>query len=187
MFEELPIRDALIKKLSANEDNRGSLIEVFRSDWNTNVPGWIDFEISQQNYVLSKKGALRGIHFSNHPTGQRKILYCLEGEILDQLVDFRTDSPTYLQTVSILLSDSEPKLILIPAGVGHSFQTLSENSRVIYFFDLIYSPKNEVSITPLDATLNLKWEKPIYLSEKDSIAPTWNSYLSTSGIADLRI
>jgi dTDP-4-dehydrorhamnose 3,5-epimerase len=184
MFEELAIQNALVRQLSENHDERGSLIEVFRSDWNVNLLGWADFRIIQQNYVLSRKGALRGIHFSNHVSGQRKILYCLEGEILDQLVDFRVNSPTYLKKVSILVSDSEPKLILIPAGVGHSFQTLSENSRVIYFFDLPYSPKNEVSINPLDISLNLKWENPAYLSEKDRTAQTWDSYLKTSDITE---
>jgi dTDP-4-dehydrorhamnose 3,5-epimerase len=170
---ESTILNLLLLDLSEHHDKRGVLTEIFRKSWLAEVEYWADFKVLQQNFVRSNFGAIRGIHMSKPHIIQRKILFCINGKIRDQLVDLRPNSPTYLQTLQITLSESTPALLFVPHGVGHSFQVESDTAEIVYMFDSEYDPKSEISITPFDSEIDFKWELPYTLSEKDKRALTW--------------
>jgi dTDP-4-dehydrorhamnose 3,5-epimerase len=68
-----------------------------------------------------------------------------------------------------MLSESNGIGVLIQASLGNSFQSLSENSIVVYNMSTEYEPEFEHTINPLDSFINIDWplDNPI-LSEKDS-------------------
>lgn len=127
-----------------------------------------DFVPVQSNTSVSKRGALRGIHFSVAPGGQAKWVTCLSGSILDCVVDLRENSPTFGESKFVELSAKSPQAIYIGPGIGHAFLSLEDESLVNYLLNSPYDPGLELAVNAFDPTLNIRWPKMDYiLSEKD--------------------
>jgi dTDP-4-dehydrorhamnose 3,5-epimerase-like enzyme len=75
-------------------------------------------------------GAIRGIHSSIANPGQAKIVTCLDGRVLDVIVDIRKNSPTFRKWVSIELFTGDGRAVFIEEGLGHAFQSMSEISSI---------------------------------------------------------
>jgi dTDP-4-dehydrorhamnose 3,5-epimerase len=124
---------------------------------------------------VSKRGALRGIHFADVPLGQAKYVTATRGTVLDFAIDIRVGSPTFGQWASVLLDDKDRKAIYLAEGLGHAFIALTDDATVSYLVSDTYNPSVEHGITPLDRDLGLKFPMPdseLLLSPKDIAAPT---------------
>jgi len=122
------------------------------------------------NESTSSYGVLRGLHMQKEDAGQAKLVRCIQGSILDVAVDFRPESPTYLQHFTLELSGDNHKQLLVPRGFLHGFSVLSETAIVNYQIDNTYQPEMEVGLRYDDPKLNIDWQLPkedIILSEKD--------------------
>jgi dTDP-4-dehydrorhamnose 3,5-epimerase len=174
-FENTLIDDLLIVKPDVFIDNRGYFFESYSKKSFESIG--LNFEFVQDNTSFSKsKGTLRGLHYQEAPNEQTKLIYCLQGSILDVAVDLRKDSKTYLKWYSIELSSKNRWAMLVPKGFAHGFQTLENNTLVSYKVDQFYDKYVDRSIAWNDPTIKINWPiiNPI-LSEKDKIAP----YLKT--------
>ena len=168
-------------------DDRGYFFEPFNQKWfNENV---IETEFVQDNESQSSRGVLRGLHFQKPPMEQAKLVRVIKGEVLDVAVDLRLDSPTYGESFSILLNESNKKQLFVPRGFAHGFAVLSETAIFAYKVDNEYSPENEGGIKWNDSTLNIDWKLKIdetLLSGKDKelgnfkdfVSPFINEYIS---------
>jgi dTDP-4-dehydrorhamnose 3,5-epimerase len=154
------------------EDSRGCLKEWFNYSQNFKQTG-LKFEVSQSIFSKSKKGVIRGIHYSLSPSSQWKWITCVYGSILDVIVDVRLDSPTFGQQVQVFLNDSNGIGVLIQGNLGHAFQSLTDNSILVYNLSSEYDTQFEKSINPLDKKLGIKWPiiDPI-ISKKDFTSPS---------------
>ena len=128
-----------------------------------------DFNISAINISESlKKGTLRGLHLQKHPFEEIKIIRCIRGRIFDVAVDLRKNSNTYLQHTSLVLEEGDCKALIIPKGCAHGFQTLTNNSTILYIHSAEYSRESEDGVNYLDPILGIKWpEKITCISKKD--------------------
>jgi len=171
-FKEIAFESVWVAKLDVFPDARGYFYEFYsESEKFVNSP--IRFKPQQSNMSLSKKGALRGIHFSLAPGGQIKWLTCVSGSILDCVVDLREGSPTFGRHHLIRVSAAEPQALLIDSGIGHAFLSLEENTIVNYLLSSPYDPTFEVGVNPLDETLGIDWPTDdLILSDKDRSAMT---------------
>lgn len=159
--------DLFILETDIFSDNRG----FFMESWNKKKMEEVGlfYEFVQDNYSFSsQKGTLRGIHFQNGDKAQTKLVRCIRGSILDVAVDLRHDSPTYKEWISIELSSTNKKQILIPRGFGHGFITLTDDVEIFYKVDNFYSPEADNGIRWDDREIGVDWriKNPI-LSEKD--------------------
>ena len=148
-------------------DDRGIFREWFKLEVlkENGIPA---FEVRQANTSISKKGVIRGIHYSPAINGQSKLVTCTSGSVLDVIVDLRPESITYGDHLEVELSESLGKCVYISSGLGHGFQALENNSVVTYLLDKEYSPNNEFGINPVDLNLNIKWPLlDFHISEKD--------------------
>ena len=119
-----------------------------------------------------KKGTLRGMHWQAEPYGENKIVSCIKGAIFDVAVDLRKESPTYCKWVACTLTQHEHTMLYIPRGCAHGFQTLSNDSEVLYCIDQFYHPEHRRSINYNDPALNIPWPLPVsVISENDRQAP----------------
>ena len=148
-------------------DDRGIFREWFKLEVlkENGVPA---FEVRQANTSISKRGVIRGIHYSSEINGQSKLVTCTSGSVLDVIVDLRPESKTYGNHLQIELSENLGKCVYISSGLGHGFQALEDNSVVTYLLNKEYAPNNEFGINPLDSDLNIRW--PIldfHISERD--------------------
>lgn len=123
------------------------------------------------------KGSIRGIHYQTPPFCETKIVRCLKGSIYDIAVDLRVDSPTFLQYFGIELSETNRKYLVIPDGFGHAFQTLSDETEIVYLVTEPFNPQADSSLNPLDPTINIQWKIEIgTISQKDQNAPFVNTF-----------
>ncbi len=171
-FEKFEFNGLWLVESEVHHDERGYFRETFRRDEFIEASG-LDFQAQQINVSFSKKGVLRGIHFSKSQLGQAKWVSCIKGEIRDYVVDLRQGSETFGQSTSVVLSESNGLSIIIPTGFGHAFEVISRESIISYALTSSYDPKTEMTISPFDATLDIKWHliDPI-ISKRDSSAPT---------------
>jgi dTDP-4-dehydrorhamnose 3,5-epimerase len=160
-----------------HEDERGSFQQWFTQYMHEDLIG--KFEPVQANTSTSKKGVIRGIHYSTAKDGQAKIVICVAGKVRDVVVDIRKDSTTFGEYDVLELEAGSGKAVFIDAGLGHSFEVLSEEATIVYLLSSKYSQFFEKEINPLDKDLNIDWvtKNPI-LSEKDKKAESFQEYKS---------
>ena len=127
----------------------------------------------QANHSFTQqKGSIRGMHFQYPPFGEIKLVRCVSGAVLDIIVDIRKDSPTYLQHFSIELNPTNKRMLYIPQGFAHGFQTLKDDCELLYMHSATYQPGSEGGLRFNDAQLNLTWPLPLtIISERDSNHP----------------
>ena len=163
----LAIVGAWIIELPAYSDDRGIFREWFKSE-ELKENGVPPFEVRQANTSISKRGVIRGIHYSAELNGQTKLVTCTSGSLFDVIVDLRPESKTYGDHLEVELSANMGKCIYISSGLGHGFQALEDNSVITYLLDKEYSPIDEFGINPVDPNLKIKWPLVDFLmSEKD--------------------
>ena len=158
-------------------DNRGWFMESFKASAFKNAG--IDKTFPQDNISFSKKGVLRGLHFQKSPYEQAKLVWVLQGAVLDVAVDLRTNSPTFGKHFKLILDSKSRNMLYIPEGFAHGFQAL-EDSLFQYKCSGEYSPGSEGGIIWNDRELNIDWapDDPV-ISEKDSQLPAFSELIQT--------
>jgi dTDP-4-dehydrorhamnose 3,5-epimerase len=156
------------------EDKRGYFYESFNLEkFNTTLD--INVQFVQDNESYSTKGVLRGLHFQKGDFAQAKLVRVIKGKVLDVAVDLRQNSKSFLQHISVELSEANKKQLFVPRGFAHGFVVLSETAIFSYKCDNYYNKASESGIIYNDPTLNIDWglaKKSLIVSEKDLILPT---------------
>jgi dTDP-4-dehydrorhamnose 3,5-epimerase len=170
-IEELEIKGAWIARSPIHTDERGFFREWFKADEFEEAIGH-SFKVRQANISSSKKGVIRGIHYSRAIGGQGKWVTCVTGAIWDVVVDIRPSSPTFRKWIALELNAERGDALYISEGLGHGFVALEDNSNIVYLLTSRYSPEDEFEIDPFDLDLKIEWPlKSLILSKKDSDAP----------------
>lgn len=156
-------------------DDRGYFERLFCLN---DLKCWSNRPIAQVNRTFtSKKGTIRGLHFQNPPNVEAKFICCLSGSVTDVALDLRQNSKTYGHTFIIELDSQKHNAILIPEGVAHGFQTLSNDVEMLYFHSNFYAPDNEAGVNILDDSLSIKWKFPCtQISERDKTFPFFKNF-----------
>ncbi len=157
--------------LAPRLDGRGYFTRVFCVDELKKAD--IKYKILQINRSLTeKKGTIRGLHYQKKPMQEDKIVQCLTGSIFDVAVDLRKNSKTYGKWFGVELSSKNKRLLLIPKGCAHGFQTLEKNVTVEYFVSQFYESSKESGIRWDDPSIKIKWPiKKVNSSQKDASWP----------------
>ena len=147
-------------------DDRGQFARVYCHNELEHVT---DITIKQINHSMTKKkGSVRGLHFQYEPNAEAKMVKCISGSVFDVIIDIRKDSSTLLKTVSVELTADNQKMLYIPKGFAHGFQTLADNTELLYFHSDCYAPQNEAALNVRDPILNIQWPLEITgLSKRD--------------------
>ncbi len=169
---ELSIAGAYLIESPVWGDDRGYFREWFKESDLDNAGG--AFPIQQANLSVSRRGVIRGLHYSLAPEGQAKVVTCAYGEVLDVIVDIRVGSPTFGGVETIHLAANEGQSVLLPVGAAHGFCVTSEVAALTYLLSSPFNAELELEINPFDASLAIAWPllgEPI-VSVKDAEAPT---------------
>jgi dTDP-4-dehydrorhamnose 3,5-epimerase len=159
IFQELSIPGAWLIEPEKHEDHRGFFARAwcqreFAAHGLTTafVQGNISFN--------KKKGTLRGLHYQAAPYGEAKLVRVTQGALYDVIVDLRQDSPARGQWLAVELSAENYRMLYIPAGVAHGFQTLADNTEVFYQMSEFHHPDAARGIRWDDPELNIPWPLP---------------------------
>ncbi|WP_131745569.1 dTDP-4-dehydrorhamnose 3,5-epimerase [Frankia sp. Cppng1_Ct_nod] len=171
--QELSIAGAWVFTPRQHTDDRGTFLEWFRSETVTDVIGH-PLGLAQANHSVSRRGTLRGVHYADIPPSQAKYVTCVQGQVLDCVVDIRLGSPSYGTHQAVLLDDTDRRGLYLAEGLGHAFMALTETAAISYLCSTSYNPSREHGIDPLDPDLALPWPRDVtpLLSEKDAQAPS---------------
>jgi dTDP-4-dehydrorhamnose 3,5-epimerase len=155
IFKETKIKGAYLIDLEKNEDERGFFARSFcLQEFKEHG---IDFNIAQCNISFNKKkGTLRGMHYQSTPFEEAKLVSCIKGRIYDVIIDLRKDSATYCQWLALELREQDYRILYVPKGFAHGFQTLESNSVVFYQMSEFYHP---------ECARGIRWDDPLFLIE----------------------
>ncbi|MGK3209326.1 dTDP-4-dehydrorhamnose 3,5-epimerase family protein [Amycolatopsis sp. MEPSY49] len=172
-FRRLSVPDAFEFSPRAFPDERGLFVAPFQEEVLREATGH-PLRLAQANHSVSRRGAIRGIHFADTPPGQAKYIYCARGSLLDVVVDIRVGSPTFGTWDAVQLDSARYNAAYLAEGLGHGFIALEDDTVMAYLCSEGYNPAGEHGITPLDPALGLPWPADVepILSEKDRNAPT---------------
>jgi dTDP-4-dehydrorhamnose 3,5-epimerase len=151
-------------------DARGFFVETYRAgQWGElGIPAeWV-----QDNHSRSRRGTVRGMHFSL-PPGQAKLVRCARGRIWDVVVDLRRESPTFGEWEAAELDDETHRQLFVPVGFAHGFCVLSEVADVAYKCSDYYDPALERGFAWDDPEVGIAWphEAELLVSARDREAP----------------
>ncbi|MBN2868311.1 MAG: dTDP-4-dehydrorhamnose 3,5-epimerase [Flavobacteriaceae bacterium] len=175
---ETKLKDCYIIEPTIFGDTRGYFFESYNKNTFDNLINQ-NINFVQDNESFSSHGVLRGLHGQKGEFAQAKLLRVTQGEVLDIAVDFRKDSPTYLQHLSVRLSSVNKKQLFIPRGFLHGFVVLSKTAVFNYKCDNLYNKESEIGIKYNDSDLKIDWmlnEDQLIISEKDKGLPTLKQF-----------
>ena len=166
-FTETKLKGAYIIEFEPIEDDRGFFARTFCKkefeDHGLN-PRIVQCNISHNK----KKGTLRGMHYQTAPYEEAKLVSCIKGSIYDVIIDLRSDSSSYCQWFAVVLRAEDYKMLYVPEGFAHGFQTLEDNTTVFYQMSEFYHEECARVIRWDDVMLDIKWPIPgPIVSEKD--------------------
>ncbi|MEV7008643.1 dTDP-4-dehydrorhamnose 3,5-epimerase [Streptosporangium sp. NPDC051022] len=155
-------------------DERGLFVSPFQEAALVEALGHPLFPVAQSNHSKSRRGVIRGIHFTVTPPGTAKYVYCANGSAIDIVVDIRVGSPTFGRWDSVLLDQKAFRAMYFPPGVGHAFIALEDDTVMSYMLSEPYVAENELALTPFDPAIGLEIPEGLETiqSERDTAAPT---------------
>ena len=167
-FDEVPLPGAYLIELEPMVDERGFFARTWCEE---------EFRLHGLNASLAqcsvsfntRRNTLRGMHYQSEPHAEAKVVRCIAGAIYDVLLDLRPGSPTYLGWYAAELSAANRRMLYIPEGFAHGFQTLVDHCEVFYQISRPYSPEYARGVRWNDPRFGIEWpdRNPI-LSPKDS-------------------
>ena len=173
LFRELTIPGVIEFTPKVFPDARGQFVAPFHQGAFLDATGH-RLHVAQSNHSISRRGVIRGVHFSAVPPGQAKYVHCARGALLDVVIDVRVGSPTFGRWESVLLDTETSRAIYLPEGLGHAFIALTDGTVMTYLCSTGYTPAAEHTVHPLDPALGLPWpaDQTLILSDKDRTAPS---------------
>ena len=119
-------------------------------------------------YPLMQKGTIQGLHYQCRPYEEIKVVRCTREAIFDVVVDIRPDSPNFCKWISVTLTGDNHKMLYVPGGFAHGFQTLHDNTEVFYQMSEYYYPEYSGGFRWDDPAFGIKWPLPCScISQKD--------------------
>lgn len=174
IFSETDLPDAYVIDLERIEDERGFFARSWcRREFSEHG---LSTDIAQANMSFNKrKGTLRGMHFQAPPHAEAKLVRCTRGAIYDVIVDLRSDSPTHSRWVGVELTAENRRMLYVPEGFAHGFQTLQDDTEIFYLVSEFYAPEAEGGVRWDDAAFGIEWPlgAPTEISDKDRAWPDY--------------
>ena len=156
IFTETKLPGAYLIEPERIADERGFFARTWcRREFATHG---LSVELAQCNVSFNpRRGTLRGMHYQAAPHAEVKLVRCTMGAIYDVIVDMRPDSATFRQWVAAELSAENRRMLFIPEGFAHGFQTLEDNSEVFYQISAFYAPESARGLRWDDPALAIAW------------------------------
>jgi dTDP-4-dehydrorhamnose 3,5-epimerase len=121
----------------------------------------------QLNHSFTKnKGSIRGMHYQLPPFSEIKLVRCIHGSVFDVIVDVRKNSATFLQWFGAELSAENKKMIYIPEGFAHGFQTLTDDCELLYHHSEFYTQGAEAGILYNEPLIQIEWPTNVNVISK---------------------
>jgi dTDP-4-dehydrorhamnose 3,5-epimerase len=176
-FRETEIPGVLVVATEAAFDDRGSFARTYCVDeFAEHGIDFVPVQISASTNL--RAGTLRGLHLQAEPRPEAKLVSCTRGSAFDVAVDLRDGSPTYGRWTAVELSAENRRSIYIPAGCAHGFQTLEDETDLLYLISERYDASLQSGLRWNDPTVGVEWPAAAarVISERDSGLPELDEF-----------
>ena len=178
IFTETKLPGAYLIDVEKREDHRGFFARAWcqrEFEEHHLVPRVVQANISFNKH----KGTLRGMHYQLAPHAETKLVRCVRGALYDVIIDLRPDSSTYMQWLGVELTAEDYRMLFVPEGFAHGFQTLVDNTEATYQVSQFYTPGAEGGVRYDDPAFGIEWPIDVQvISDKDR---SWPNYTPGSG------
>lgn len=156
IFTETTLKGAFIVEPERLEDARGFFARTWCQE-EFEAHG-LNPQLVQCSISFNKKvGTLRGMHYQAAPHEEAKLVRCTRGAAFDVIIDLRPESPTLKQWIAVTLTAENHKMLYVPEGFAHGFQTLEDNTEVFYQISEFYAPEFARSVRWDDPAFGIQW------------------------------
>lgn len=173
IFRETELAGVFLIEPEPVSDERGAFARVFCA--REFAERGLETDIAQCSVSFNaRKGTLRGLHYQAAPHEEAKLVRVSAGAVFDVAVDLRAGSKSYGRWIGAELSADNRRMLYIPKGCAHGFQTLHDATEVVYQISAYYEPASARGVRWDDPDLAIAWPDtaaPI-LSERDQAFPT---------------
>ncbi len=155
-FEPTPLEGAWLLIPERLEDERG----FFARTWCRREFGarGLSTAIAQCSVSFNHRaGVLRGMHYQAPPHSETKIVRCTRGAIFDVIVDLRPASRTFRRWFGAELTADNHRMLYVPDGFAHGFQTLVDCSEVFYQISAFYEREAAHGVRWNDPAFGIEW------------------------------
>lgn len=173
IFNETDLQGAYVIELEELKDERGFFARAWcQKEFDKHG---LNSRVVQANLSYNaKKATLRGMHYQVAPHEESKLVRCLRGSIFDVIIDLRPEAPTYKEWIGVELSSENRKMLYVPEGFAHGFQTLEDHTEVFYQVSEFYTLGAEKGAKYNDPAFNITWPLEVnVISEKDA---SWQEF-----------
>ena len=174
IFTGTPIDGAWILDLERRGDERGFFARVWcQSEFRSRglTADFVQCNTSHSVY----RGTVRGLHYQIAPHEEVKLVRCIRGRIFDVIVDLRPASASYLRWFGAELTADNRRMLYVPTGCAHGYETLEDDTEVEYPVSAAYVAAAEKGVRWDDPRFQIAWpEPPRHLSGKDRAWPDFD-------------
>lgn len=170
-FLPTELADAVLIEMEKHVDARGAFartmcVEEFAA-------AGIETRYPQASLSYNRlAGTVRGMHFQRAPHAEAKVVRCVRGAIFDVIIDLRPGSPTHRHWQGFELTADNGRSLYIPKGFAHGFQTLEDESDMLYLISEMHVPGAGDGLRPDDPLLGIVWPRPVsMINDKDQSWP----------------
>jgi dTDP-4-dehydrorhamnose 3,5-epimerase len=159
-FTETPLAGAYLIDLQKHVDERGYFARAWcRREFEAHG---LNPNVEQVNVGYSRRaGTLRGLHFQQQPHAEVKVVRCLRGAIYDVIVDLRPQSPTRFGWFGVELRGENGRMLYVPEGFAHGYQTLSDDVEMMYQTSQAFEPRSACGVRFDDPAFGIRWPREV--------------------------
>jgi dTDP-4-dehydrorhamnose 3,5-epimerase len=170
-FTETPLPGIYVVEPERREDERGFLARTYCLREFTSHG--LTLTVAQSNISYNaRRGTVRGLHWQAAPHAEVRLVHCTRGAVYDVLVDLRRNSPAFRQWLGLRLSADDHRMLYVPEGVAHGFQTLEDDTELCYLMSTFYEPAFARGLRWNDPTLAIDWPlRDVTISPRDAALP----------------
>jgi len=167
IFRETALKGAYLIEAEPLGDIRGLFARTYCKNEFSRIGHQKEFVQFNHSHTF-RKGTIRGMHYQLPPYTEIKLVRCIRGSVYDVIIDIRKGSPTFLKYLPVELSEHNLLSLYIPEGFAHGFQTLEDNTQLIYHHTAYYVSGSEAGIRYNDPLISISWPLTVtVITEKD--------------------
>lgn len=156
IFVETNLSGAFVVEPELFEDERGFFAVTWHAD--EFARRGLDARLAQCAVSYNRrKGTLRGMHYQRAPHAHAKLVHCTRGAVYDVIVDMRPESPTFTRWSAAELTAANRRALYVPAGFAHGFQSLEDDTELMYHITESYRPEAEAGVRWDDPSFRISW------------------------------
>ena len=176
IFKTTGIEGAFVIELEKIQDHRGYFARTFCQK-EFQAHGLCTSLVQANTAFTQRKGTVRGMHYQAAPYAEAKLVRCNRGAAFDVMIDLRPGSKSYCRWFGVELAADNHRMLYVPEGFAHGYQTLQDDTELFYLVSQFYTPQAEQGVRWNDTCFKIAW--PIVanalLSEKDRNWPDFTA------------